>query len=95
MHIKSNGPTVASTASAAQLWATAQRYSDHQVGVAWSEDHGAKPGNTPQTHAMIEGSRLLEIEQGGHISNIEKPTILNTAVAKVFDESSRAAHRPS
>jgi pimeloyl-ACP methyl ester carboxylesterase len=44
---------------------------------------------------MIEGSRLLEIEHGGHISNIEKPTILNTAVAKVFDESSRAAHRPS
>jgi pimeloyl-ACP methyl ester carboxylesterase len=44
---------------------------------------------------MIEGSRLLEIEHGGHISNIEKPTILNTAVAKVFDESSRAEHRPS
>ena len=51
-----------------------------------SEDHGAPPENTRQMHAMIEGSRFLEIAQAGHISNIEKPAIFNAAVAKLFDE---------
>jgi pimeloyl-ACP methyl ester carboxylesterase len=36
-------------------------------------------------HAMIKGSRFLEIEQAGHISNIEKPAIFNAAVTELFD----------
>ena len=51
-----------------------------------TEDHGAPPDNTRQMHAMIEGSRFLEIAQAGHISNIEKPAIFNAAVAKLFDD---------
>jgi 3-oxoadipate enol-lactonase len=51
-----------------------------------TEDHGAPPENTRQMHAMIKGSRFLEIEQAGHISNIEKPAIFNAAAAKLFDD---------
>ena len=51
-----------------------------------SEDHGAPPENTRQMHAMIKRSRFLEIEQSGHISNIEKPVIFNAAVAKLLDD---------
>jgi 3-oxoadipate enol-lactonase len=51
-----------------------------------TEDHGAPPDNTRQMHAMIKGSRFLEIEQAGHISNIEKPAIFNGAVARLFDD---------
>ena len=51
-----------------------------------TEDHGAPPENTRQMHAMIQGSRFLEIEQAGHISNIEKPEIFNAAAAKLFDD---------
>jgi len=51
-----------------------------------TEDHGAPPENTRQMHAMIHGSRFLEIAQAGHISNIEKPAIFNAAVAKLFDD---------
>src|SRR5215470_5606824 len=51
-----------------------------------TEDHGAPPENTRQMHAMIEGSRFLEIAQAGHISNIEQPMIFNAAVANLFDE---------
>jgi len=54
-----------------------------------TEDHGAPPENTRQMHAMIKGSRFLEIEQAGHISNIEKPAIFNAAVAKLFDDVER------
>jgi 3-oxoadipate enol-lactonase len=56
-----------------------------------TEDHGAPPENTRQMHAMIAGSRFLEIEQAGHISNIEKPEIFNTAVARLFDDVERRA----
>jgi 3-oxoadipate enol-lactonase len=45
-----------------------------------SEDHGAPPENTRQMHAMIKGSRFLEIKQAGHISNIEQPDVFNDAV---------------
>ena len=44
-----------------------------------------------QMQAMIEGSRFLEIEQAGHISNIEKPDIFNDAVVRFIDEAERAA----
>jgi 3-oxoadipate enol-lactonase len=52
-----------------------------------SEDHGAPPENTRQMHAMIKGSRFLEIEQAGHISNIEKPDIFNAAAIKLFEDA--------
>ncbi len=55
-----------------------------------TEDHGAPPENTRQMHAMIKGSRFLEIEQAGHISNIEQPAVFNAAVAALFDEIERA-----
>lgn len=56
-----------------------------------TEDHGAPPENTRQMHAMINGSRFLEIEQAGHISNIEQPAIFNAAVAQLFDEIEQSA----
>jgi 3-oxoadipate enol-lactonase len=52
-----------------------------------SEDHGAPPENTRQMHAMIKGSRFLEIEGAGHISNIEKPDIFNAAAIKLFEDA--------
>jgi 3-oxoadipate enol-lactonase len=59
--------------------------------ICGTEDHGAPPENTRQMHSMIKGSRFLEIEEAGHISNIEKPEIFNTAVAKLFDNVERGA----
>ena len=51
-----------------------------------SEDHGAPPENTRQMHAMIKGSRFLEIAQAGHIANIEQPQVFNAAVGGFFGE---------
>ncbi|HUZ75373.1 MAG TPA: alpha/beta fold hydrolase [Stellaceae bacterium] len=59
--------------------------------ICGTEDHGAPPENTRQMHAMIKGSRFLEIEQAGHISNIEKPEKFNAAVARLFDDVERDA----
>ena len=59
-----------------------------------TEDHGAPPDNTRQMHAMIEGSRFLEIAQAGHISNIEKPAIFNAAVLKLFDDVEQGRFGP-
>lgn len=56
-----------------------------------TEDHGAPPENTRQMHAMINGSRFLEIGQAGHISNIEQPAIFNAAVAQLFGEIEQSA----
>ncbi len=60
--------------------------------VCGSEDHGAPPENTRQMHAMIKGSRFLEIKQAGHISNIEQPDIFNKAVGSFFDDVERSAN---
>ncbi len=57
--------------------------------ICGAEDHGAPPENTRQMQAMIEGSRFLEIEQAGHISNIEKPKIFNDAVVSFIGEVER------
>jgi 3-oxoadipate enol-lactonase len=54
--------------------------------VCGSEDHGAPPENTRQMHAMIKGSRFLEIKQAGHISNIEQPKMFNDAVRSFLDD---------
>ncbi len=54
--------------------------------VCGSEDHGAPPENTRQMHAMIKGSRFLEIKQAGHISNIEQPKVFNDAVRSFLDD---------
>jgi 3-oxoadipate enol-lactonase len=59
--------------------------------ICGTEDHGAPPENTRQMQAMIAGSRFLEIEQAGHISNIEKPKIFNEAVVGFFDDVERSA----
>jgi 3-oxoadipate enol-lactonase len=56
-----------------------------------SEDHGAPPGNTRQMHALIKGSRFVEIERAGHISNIEQPAVLNAAVIGFLDAVERPA----
>jgi pimeloyl-ACP methyl ester carboxylesterase len=53
-------------------------------GAPWSSLH-----TTP-----AEGSRFLEIEQAGHISNIEKPAILNSAVAKLFNDVEQGGALP-
>jgi 3-oxoadipate enol-lactonase len=54
--------------------------------VCGDEDHGAPPENTRQMHAMIKGSRFLEIKQAGHISNIEQPEAFNDAVCGFINE---------
>jgi 3-oxoadipate enol-lactonase len=54
--------------------------------ICGDEDHGAPPENTRQMHRMIKGSRFLEIEQAGHIANIEQPAIFNAAVRAFFVE---------
>jgi 3-oxoadipate enol-lactonase len=54
--------------------------------ICGSEDHGAPPENTRQMHQMIKGSRFLEIEQAGHIANIERPAIFDAAVREFFIE---------
>ena len=54
--------------------------------VCGSEDHGAPPDNSRQMQAMIRNARFLEIEQAGHISNIEQPNIFNDAVHGFFDD---------
>ncbi len=53
--------------------------------VCGSEDHGAPLENTRQMHVMIKGSQFLEIEQAGHISNIEQPEVFNNAVCGFLD----------
>src|ERR1019366_7211820 len=45
-----------------------------------------KERDTRQMHAMIKGSRFLEIERAGHISNIEKPEVFNEAVVSFLEE---------
>jgi 3-oxoadipate enol-lactonase len=54
--------------------------------ICGDEDHGAPPENTRQMQAMIKGSRFLEIEQAGHIANIEQPEIFNAAVRVFIEE---------
>ena len=54
--------------------------------ICGSEDHGAPPENSRQMQRMIKGARFLEIEQAGHIANIEQPAIFNAAVRAFFDE---------
>lgn len=54
--------------------------------ICGSEDHGAPPENTRQMHAIIKGSRFLEIKQAGHISNIEQPIEFNGAVKAFLDD---------
>lgn len=55
--------------------------------ICGDEDHGAPPENTRQMQAMIRGARFLEIEQAGHIANIEQPAIFNAAVLAFFEEA--------
>ncbi|MBI1201747.1 MAG: alpha/beta fold hydrolase [Rhodopseudomonas sp.] len=58
--------------------------------ICGSEDHGAPPENTRQMHRMIKGSRFLEIEQAGHIANIEQPARFNAAVRDFIEEHDAA-----
>jgi 3-oxoadipate enol-lactonase len=53
--------------------------------ICGSEDHGAPPANSREMQAMIKGARFLEIEQAGHISNIEQPEVFNDAVGSFLD----------
>jgi 3-oxoadipate enol-lactonase len=58
--------------------------------ICGSEDHGAPPENTRQMHAAIKGSRFVEVEQAGHISNIEQPRIFAEAVISFLSDVDRA-----
>jgi 3-oxoadipate enol-lactonase len=57
--------------------------------ICGSEDHGAPPENTRQMHAAISGSRFVEIEQAGHISNIEQPCAFSKAVTNFLQDVDR------
>jgi 3-oxoadipate enol-lactonase len=59
------------------------------LAICGTEDHGAPPENTRQMHAMIAGSRFVEVPNAGHISNIEDPVMFNAAVAGLFDDVER------
>lgn len=54
--------------------------------ICGSEDHGAPPENTRQMNAMIKGSRFVEIEPAGHISNIEQPQVFDKAVVDFLQD---------
>jgi 3-oxoadipate enol-lactonase len=54
--------------------------------ITGDQDHGAPPENARQMHAMVPGSRVLEIRNAGHISNIEQPDIFNAAILSLIDE---------
>jgi pimeloyl-ACP methyl ester carboxylesterase len=44
-------------------------------------------------HAAIKGSRFVEIEQAGHISNIEQPRIFADAVTGFLSDVDRVGTR--
>ena len=54
--------------------------------ICGSEDHGAPPANSHQMQAMIKDARFIEINQAGHISNIEQPIIFNAATRNFLDD---------
>jgi 3-oxoadipate enol-lactonase len=58
--------------------------------ITGAEDHGAPPENARQMHQMVPGSRFVEIEQAGHISNIEQPEKFNAAVIGLIDDVEKA-----
>ena len=58
--------------------------------ICGSEDHGAPPENTRQMHQMIKNSRFVEIENAGHISNIEQPEVFNAAVRAFLHDVDQA-----
>jgi 3-oxoadipate enol-lactonase len=58
-----------------------------------SEDHGAPPEGTREMHRMVAGSRFVEIEQAGHISNIERPEPFNAAILSLVDDVEADAGR--
>jgi 3-oxoadipate enol-lactonase len=58
--------------------------------ICGSEDHGAPPENTRQMHAAMTRSRFVEIEQVGHISNIEQPRIFAEAVIGFLGDVDRS-----
>ena len=62
--------------------------------ICGSEDHGAPPENTRQMHAAIKGSRFVEIEQAGHISNIEQPRIFSDAAIDFLSDVDRTGTAP-
>jgi 3-oxoadipate enol-lactonase len=55
-----------------------------------SEDHGAPPEGTREMHNAVAGSRFVEIEQAGHISNIEQPEKFKAAVIGLIDDVEKA-----
>jgi 3-oxoadipate enol-lactonase len=58
--------------------------------ICGSEDHGAPPENTRQMNQMIKNSRFVEIENAGHISNIEQPEAFNAAVRAFLHDVDQA-----
>jgi pimeloyl-ACP methyl ester carboxylesterase len=42
-------------------------------------------------HRRVAGSRFVEIEQAGHISNVEQPEKFNAAVLGLVDDAERTA----
>lgn len=59
--------------------------------ITGAEDHGAPPENAREMHRRVAGSRFVEIEKAGHISNVEQPQAFNTAVLSLVDDVEKAA----
>ena len=59
--------------------------------ITGAEDHGAPPENAREMHRRVAGSRFVEIEQAGHISNIEQPEQFNSAILSLLDDVEKAA----
>lgn len=51
------------------------------------EDQSTPPQHSREMHAMIEGSRYLELGRAGHLSNLEQPEIFNRAVTEFLAEA--------
>jgi 3-oxoadipate enol-lactonase len=59
--------------------------------ITGAEDHGAPPENAREMHRRVPGSRFVEIERAGHISNVEQPAQFNAAILGLVDDVEKAA----
>lgn len=57
--------------------------------ICGAEDHSTPPENSREINAMVDGSQYLEIEQAGHLSNLEQPEIFNRAVIAFLAEAEK------
>lgn len=53
------------------------------------EDTATVPAKSERMHAAIKGSEFMMVPQGGHVSTIDAPEAINTALTEFFDKLSK------